>query len=315
MGTVVISIDAELGWGFHDLESPPADRIEAARDGWRTLLDLFDHHDVPATWAIVGHLLLEDCAGVHDEHPLGPLWFERERGDWADRPELRYGRDLVEATVEADADHEIGFHTFSHVEFGHEDVSESLARSECVQFFRAIGDDDAISPRSVVFPRNMVGHRAVLSEWGFDCYRGPAPEQTADHPVAASAQKLARATVSAPPLVEPRIDEYGLVNVPASLYLFDFEGRPRSVVERLWDDPVVRAARRGIDRAVAEDGLFHAWLHPNNVVDDRDAERMAAIVSYIDRRRSEGALTVSTMQEVADEVTEEKTVEPPGATP
>jgi peptidoglycan/xylan/chitin deacetylase (PgdA/CDA1 family) len=49
----VISVDAELGWGFHDID-PPTSRVEAARTGWKRLAGLFNEYDVPATWAVVG---------------------------------------------------------------------------------------------------------------------------------------------------------------------------------------------------------------------------------------------------------------------
>ena len=41
MGAVVISIDAELGWGFHDYpaEERPTDRIERSRWGWTQLAE------------------------------------------------------------------------------------------------------------------------------------------------------------------------------------------------------------------------------------------------------------------------------------
>jgi len=75
MGTVVISVDAALGWSSIDRQTPRTRRADAARSGWRTLLDAFDEHELPATWAVVGHLLLDDCDGVHEHHPLAPARF------------------------------------------------------------------------------------------------------------------------------------------------------------------------------------------------------------------------------------------------
>ena len=115
MGSVVISLDAELGWGFHDMAEPPSARVEASRSGWRSLVGLFERHDIPATWAVVGHLFEESCDGRHDDHPAAPEWFDAERTRWADRPDLRFGGDVLDALLESDVDHDVGSHTFSHV--------------------------------------------------------------------------------------------------------------------------------------------------------------------------------------------------------
>ena len=300
MGSVVLSLDAELGWGFHDLDSPPIDRVESARDGWKRLLDYFDEFDVPATWAVVGHLFLEDCDGEHASHPVGNDWFDAERGRWRSRPDLRFGEGLIERVRGADVDHEIGCHTFSHVLYGDRRTDRALALAELEASIDAARARD-VSFSSFVFPRNVVGHRDTLAESGFSCYRGRAPARRFDEaPLGRPLRKLAEATVDAPPLVKPHRDEFGLVNVPASLYLFGFEGVGRSVAESVWGDPVVAAARRGIDAAARRAGVFHMWLHPNNLVTPRDSRRMRTILAYLAERRDAGTVTIETMGEVAE---------------
>ena len=304
LGSVVLSIDAELGWGHHDLDSPPTDRVEAGRSGWRASLDVLDEHDVPATWAVVGHLFLQDCDGRHDGYPTPDGWFARERGEWADRRDLRFAPNLVDAVADADADHEIGCHTFSHVECGDPQTTPEMARAELVASLEAAASasvEPAMS--SVVFPRNRVGHRDVLARCGFTCYRGTGPNADALGPSAL--RKAALAGGATPPLVEPSIDEFGLVDVPASLYLFGFEGTARRLCELVWRDPIVAAARRGIDAAARSDGVFHLWYHPNNLVTDGDVARLRAVVEYIDRRRADGGITVETMADVAQRVRSE----------
>jgi len=310
MGHVVISIDAQLGWGFHDREEPPTDRIDAARPGWRTLLDLLEEFDVPATWGVVGHLLLEDCDGAHVSHPLAPNWFRCERDRWVDRPELRYGHDLVEATVSSSPDHEIGFQTFSHVELGDEAVSDDLARAECAAFFDAM-PEDLSSVRSVVFPGNEVGHRDVLAEWGLDCYRGTTDDVGRGSSILP--RPLAAATGSPPPVVEPEVDEFGLVNVPASMQLAGEDRTGGRLFERAVGDPVVRAARRGIDAAADGDGVFHAWLRPHDLREDRDVERVRGVLAHVAERRGDG-LDVATMGEVAATVRPTPATERPDLT-
>ncbi|MXV62530.1 polysaccharide deacetylase family protein [Natronorubrum sp. JWXQ-INN-674] len=295
MGSVVCSLDAELGWGFHDLADPPAERVESGRRGWNVMLELLDEFDVPATWAVVGHLMLDSCDGTHADHPAPEGWFEREREEWADREDLRFGRELVEGILEADADHEFASHSFSHVLFGDAETDHELATAE-LERSTEIAADWGQRIDSFVYPRNDVGHRDVLAEYDVSAYRGQSPTRDGVRGVFDSTIRD-RSMV-----VEPTVDEYGLVNVPASMFLFGFEGPARTVAESIWTDPMLELARRGIDQAARSDGVFHMWLHPNNLTSERDDRRMRAILSYLERRRSETDLTVETMADVAQRV-------------
>ena len=303
MGTVTLSVDAELGWGWHDLECPPSERVEAGRTGWQRLLDLFDEYEVPATWAIVGHLFLDECDGRHDDHPLGNDWFRRETGAWRNRPDLRFGADLVRAVQSAGVDHDLGSHTFSHVPLWDSETSRETAREE-IERSVGVAESCGLSLDSFVYPRNRVGHRDLLAECGFRAYRGQRPTTRADGGRLGRATKLVRGTVPGthPPVVEPHVDEYGLVNVPASLYLFGFEGRARTVAEAVYADPILLKAKRGIDAVAASDGVFHMWLHPNNLVAERDLARVEAVLSLVAERRRAADINVATMAGVADAV-------------
>lgn len=303
MGRVVISIDAELAWGFHDLASPPVDRIERARWGWDQLAELLERHRLPATWAIVGHLFLEGCDGRHRSHPSPAGWFRSERTRWADRPELRFAGELLDEVVSAGVAHDVGGHTFSHVVFGEPWVERDLARAELAATSEAMAGSVGVGPpRSFVFPRNSVGHRDVLADAGYLCYRGPPP--WASGRLHGRLGKLVGSYLGEPGLVAPFVDDHGLVNVPASLYLFGFEGVYRSVAETIAADPIVRRARRGIDAAAAadDDRTFHVWLHPNNLVEERDVERLERIFSYLASRRDRGEVRVATMRGVAEQL-------------
>lgn len=300
MGSVVISVDAELGWGFHDQADPPAERIESAREGWRRLLDLFERYRVPATWAVVGHLFLDDCDGAHADHPAPPEWFERERSTWRDRPDVRFGPDLVGNLLGSAVDHDVGSHTYSHVVFDEPWVDRAVVSAE-LEAANEVAAAAGVENRSFVFPRNKVGFREVLADHGFAAYRGE--RDIPDSALLHTAEKFAAAADGRwIRIVEPTVDEYGLVDVPPSMFLFGVDGRLRDVAESVWTDPVVAAVDRGLRRVAEEPGVFHLWLHPNNLTADRDVDRMAAVLELIDRGRQEFALEVETMADVADRV-------------
>lgn len=299
MGEVVVSVDAELSWGYHDLDDVPA-RIDRAREGWRTATALFDRYDVPATWAIVGHLLLDSCDGRHEDHPRGPEWFPCTAGPATGDDDWR-APDLVEALLASGPDHEVGTHTFSHVLMD----GTASRRTATAEFAlsRDAADAYGLDLESVVFPRNLVGHRDVLADQGYTCYRGVRPRAWYESSTLRPLLKLADWSQfgKQPPLVTPSVDAYGLVNVPASLYLYSFEGPMREVLTRVTDDPVVAVARRGIEKAVAGDGVFHMWLHPHNLLQPGGTDRLDAVLAYLSRRRAETDLSVRTMGEIARE--------------
>lgn len=302
--SVVVSLDAELRWGFHDFEEVPEERVDRARDAWLDLLSVFEAHDVPATWAIVGHLFLGECSGDHPSHPAGPEWFVRDPGGRATPDSGWFGPDLVEAVVESDVDHDVGSHTFSHVEFGDPEPPAAVAAAE-LRRCREAAADYGLDLDSFVFPRNRVGHRDLLAEHGFTCYRGLAPDRWYDGHAARTAGKLATFAfgTTAPPIVTPEVDEYGLVNVPASMYLFEFEGVPRDAVRAVSGDPVVRQVELGLERLRDEGtGLLHLWLHPNNVTSERDLNRMRAVSALLETYRDDHGIAVETMAEVADRI-------------
>jgi hypothetical protein len=70
-------------------------------------------------------------------------------------------------------------------------------------------------------------------------------------------------------------------------------------VESVLEDPVVRFFRRGLDAAAASDDVLHCWLHPNDIVTDRDVGRLRAVLSMLAERRAAGDVTVETMDDVA----------------
>ena len=174
MGTVVLSVDAELAWGFHDKASPPMERVEAGRAGWQALLDTFDEHGLPATWAVVGHLFLSNCDGSHPDIPAPSGWFLPEReGELADRG-LFCAPELVGDIRRAAVEHDLGIHTFSHVQFGALETTAGLARTE-VEVAVDVARQAGFDPVSFVFPRNNVGHLPVLADSPMICYRGLRP--------------------------------------------------------------------------------------------------------------------------------------------
>jgi len=297
-GSIVLSLDAELAWGFHDLPELPTARVTEARESWQTLVELFEQYDVPATWTVVGSLFLDELDGEEGTHPAGEAWFERVPDGEPGPESVWFSQELIEAVIESPVDHEIGSHSFSHIEFG--ETTAEIAQAE-LEFSHDAASTHGIDLESFVFPRNNVGHRRVLAENGFTCYRGTAPERwyegTRYEPAGKAATFLLG--LSPPPIVTPQQDEFGLVNIPASLFLFEFGRAPPP----LSTDPVVRQVARGLEALRAEpDGVLHLWLHPNNLTTAGDRSRLEEILSLVAEYRDTHGVPVETMGQVATRV-------------
>jgi len=302
MGSLVVSLDAELSWGVHDLfplSGERAQRVAVARDAWLGLVDLFDRHRVPATWAVVGHLFTEDGAAYRRRHPLGDEWFARAERGIEERPDRWVGLDLVEALRDSPVDHDIGSHSFSHVVF--DEVSAAVAQAEC-SLAREVAAERGFDTRSFVFPRNAVAHRQALADAGFTCYRGRRPRRLPAVPGLIGGAMFAGAVTGAvaPPVATPRVTDHGLVDVPASMFLGGFRGAPWNRLAAVGEDPAVRLAKAGIDRACRRSGVCHLWLHPNDLTSDAYLDRVDRVLEHAARRRDDGDLRVETMVDVAD---------------
>lgn len=299
-GTVVVSIDAELAWGYQGVAPFPTRRVAAARPAWRRLLAQFDAVDVPATWAIVGHLFLDRCDGRHASHPAPEGWFDRDPGGTVDDASAWLGRDLVEAVAAADADHEIASHSFSHVQFGEPDVTRSLVERELWESVR-LAADLGIDLDSFVFPSNSVGHRDLLAAHGFECYRDRTPTRGFERVPVGQVRRLYNFTLgrAAPPLATPRVDEHGLVALPGSFSLFHFDRALPWVATALPRDPMVREVKLGVERAAEEEGVFHLWFHPNDLVSADHLDRFERVLRHLDDARDRGEIRIETMRSVA----------------
>lgn len=302
----VVSIDTEMAWGLNHRPALSY-RYDREREDLQRLLELFDRHAIPATWAVVGHLMLDECEAVNGvKHPeiVRPEyeWFD---GDWfADDPCTNsatdpdwYGPDLIPMIRAAQTDHEIATHGFSHIIAGDPGCSRDTFDSEMAAAVAAAANHD-VALASIIHPRNRIGHLDVLGEHGIRAYRG---RRDAVQP-SGLVEKLVDKTLGSSrtvirPLLEADVPNGPLVNLPATI-MFDVDSRQRTW--RFW----VRQVERRLQQAVDHQSLFHIWFHPHNLRDNPDASFAALehICAAAARHRDAGDLQTITMAGMADEV-------------
>jgi hypothetical protein len=311
-GVFVLSLDFELIWGTLYRGGP--ELFGAACERERTmvfgpLLSLLEEFEIPATWCVAGHLMLDSCAPVNGvKHPeiVRPEypWYE---GDWfkwdpctdETRDPIFYGRDLVERLLAASVPQEIGCHGFSHMTFGDPGCSRETAASEvqaCVQAASELG----VTMQSFVFPRNRIDHLDVLREHGFTCFRGLQPTW---HSGGGAAGRLQRAghlvdvlLARRPPVVLPQRRD-GLIDIPGSMMFVPAYGARRYIPMSLR----VGRTLKGIEDAVRKRRVMHLWFHPTNLADETEAMLggLRTVFAEVALRRERGELDVLPMAEAA----------------
>lgn len=315
-GIFTLSLDTEIAWGTFD--TPQFRDFAPHFDGYRPLiarlLALLDQTGVAATWAFVGHLFLDQCERVGGTtHPevLRPEfawyphdWHDHDPGTDLARDPWWYGPDILDQVLAADAPHEIGTHTFSHVVLGDPACTADIARSQ-LEACRRLHEARGLTLRSLVFPRNVIGHLEVVGELGLIAYRGREQSwyEGRAHGATHRLAHLADAALAVPPPTYPRasltVDAHGLVNVPGSQFLMPMDG----IRSRIPAGRRVAQAKRGLRRAVARGELFHLWFHPFNLGSDpRMFDILGEILGEVVAAREAGDLVVRTMGDVAEEV-------------
>lgn len=289
-GIVVFSADFEMAWAFRFSKTKHKEAIKKGleeRENIPVLLDLFKRFNIPVTWATVGHLFLSECKkgsnGLpHSEMPR-PEFFENRNwsfnsGDWYQHDPCSdyktdpawYASDLIDLILASDVNHEIGCHTFSHLDFSYKNCPKLLADAEldiCIKLAAGKG----ITLRSMVFPGGTHGNFESLKEKGIECYRKPMKYH----------------------IGLPYIDPFGLVAIPSS---FGLDKDPYG-----WSKEFhLRMIRNYLDKAAKYKLVCHFWFHPS--MDLWYLENvMPEVLKLVANYRDPSKIYVKTMGQVAEE--------------
>jgi len=312
-GAFVVSIDTELAWGEAHKRAgsvaggdgaagaqPAGHHFEREREVIDRILEVFTRHEIPGTWAVVGHLFLDRC----DEHPdLKPPSYSWLSGDWLDvdprssaaEAPYHYGPDIVARLTACPVAQEVGSHSFSHVIVDDPGCGADVFASE-LAMARAVAEPAGVELRSFVYPRNAIAHLPTLADAGFTSYRGRPSRPR----LGGAAGLLDRVRPVAGSAVRPVRDDSGLWNIPQT-YLFAPATARRRLPPALW-------ARRPIGRlrqAARERSLFHLWFHPYNVTaaPDRSIAALDRICAAAAKLRDAGRLDTLTMSDLAAHLT------------
>jgi len=147
----------ELAWGFiaypqHKVLTLLRNDSQQGRGTIDWLLRLFEKYQIPATWAMVGHLFLDSKKARELINPDMPQFKE----GWLDwnlyssicSMSLYLGRDIVLNIQASPVKHEIGLHSFFHIPFS--ECSREVAESEVKQGIIGVFAGSSFNPKESV---------------------------------------------------------------------------------------------------------------------------------------------------------------------
>jgi len=155
-----ISIDTELGHPYKDSQVIKS-RGKQGRYNVNRYLELFQKYEIPATWAILGYLFLDEQ--YIDEFEIS------KQIDISTRDYI-FAPDIIEKIIESSVNQEIGSHGFQHIDYSKsskEEIKNDISKSiKALKIFK-------LTPNSFVFPYNHYNEYSLdqLREHGYKIVR------------------------------------------------------------------------------------------------------------------------------------------------
>lgn len=305
-GIFILSLDTEIAWGTYG-----AAKLRASSpcfDGYRAyfprLVALLDQYQIPATWAVVGHLFLDRCDGHPDVLQPHYTWADapdsaRDPCSDVDRAPWYYGADIIAQIRAANMPHDIGTHTFTHVIAGDPAVNRAIWESQLAKC-AALHAQHGLTMRSLVYPQNNIAYLDTLPDYHIIAYRGEEESWYRGFPrrLQRACHLLDRTLALPPPTYDParlKVNDR-LVNLPASQFLMAYDG----IRGKIPTGARVAQARRGLDAAVRKGHIYHLWFHPFNLgTSSAMFDALEQILREVVRRRDASDLSVLTMADAA----------------
>jgi len=304
-GILVISMDVELGWGFRDrnnIYNFLSQNGDFERHNFNEFLRLLKHYNINVTFAIVGHLIVEQC--FHDS-----CRFDKWFADWPCKSNkhhpLWYAPDLVESILSMPQKHEIASHSFSHIIFNNSKVDKNIIRTDFT-LWKALAKKKGITLKSFVFPRNREAHLKFLREFGIKCFRGTIHcKQLPRLPGMAIVNEFLGPTPS-----EVTLTKEGLVVIPSTSYpnltsiLLPQGKHVRSKYSRIVPAEVAQAIhfygiKRAIIKTIKTRKVLHLWTHESNL-NEKQLPLIDRILRFVNIMRDKGILDIMTMGSLSE---------------
>lgn len=305
--SITISLELELAWGQHDKGGSNIYSTDRSAEEYYfdQLLETCDEQDIPISFDVVGHLLLDSCEGIHDSpHEHG--WFDADPGTDADTDPLFYWPEVTDIIADRDTSHELATHTFSHALC--DEIDDETLIWELSQSFDLHEQHGFHAPRTIVTPRHREVSYPILRDAGIDGIRA-----VKTHPresfVARYKQRAAFWTLNrGHPAYEPQRTD-GLVELYTTPYpslttvhlpngqqspLWAFRRIPLSIRQRIQQSYLDGA----LETAIETDSNVHLWTHLYNMSNQAQWEVIESFLERLGKAQRDGEVDVLTMADL-----------------
>lgn len=288
---VTLSMEIELGWGYHEVEKK--DKYESFSEGrkeetrcFKELIGLCDDLKLPFTFAPVGHLFLRECDGNH-EGPYRDDWFKEDPGtSWEEDP-LFYAPDIIKMIKDADVDHEIGTHTFSHVSL--DEVSKETLESEFEKTWKIYQKWGIEKPVSMIGPKHT---DTDLKNFGIKVKRLPPPNYIPFYSygkVRNLFDLLFRKPLSRNPKKNDTIVTYAERHDPFSAPFLKNRGKELPIIFKAIPSKVrqwihYRNLKKSLDNAISSNSYIHYWAHLHTLANEEQFEPVKKFLKYLSKK-------------------------------
>lgn len=270
-GTFIISFDCEGKWGICDHLNGQNNKTftnENLVAAYRELLRILEEKEIKATFAFVGAFSMSP-----DEYHSHQDWFSNELLNKNTQKWLAPFKESVkqkkyegwlcpeayDLTLNS-PNHEIASHGFSHLPLG-----ENYARKD--DFLREMdlvtrcGKLKGNDLKTFVYPRNLIGYRNNLSQFGFSGYRASKPIKSSIPVFRKFDNFMDEIKFSSPG--QSHSPKGDFIEIPSGYFLNWRHGFRKQIPLKL----TLRKWNNLISHAIENDKVVHLWSHPHNFID------------------------------------------------
>jgi hypothetical protein len=248
---------------------------------------------VRATWATVGALGCQDWDEYWRRAPQPPryanpsLAFSRRYADLDHKGILHFAPDLVRLVSQTEGQ-DLGTHTFSHIFLGEMGVMLKDVEADHAATTALFRESFAITPTSLVFPRNQIAFLSLYRASGITAWRDNEDSwyyyltEHTDHPLVRG-----RRLVDSLTPWRTRAGQFSEGRTPSTLFV------RINLPEIAWKAHVAKIAAEA--RRAKGGTVLHFWLHPHNIGGNvrRGIERLEQVLDTLEKRAPKGTTYVS----------------------
>lgn len=315
---MIISLDFELMWGILDHKNPMEykDNIMGVWDAIPKMLNLFNKHNIHATWGTVGLIARENMEACESAKPDAlPEYIDTALSPYSkfssysdSDKKLFFSDELIKRIIETDGQ-ELGSHTYSHYYCMEQGQTENAFMAD-LELFQDAMSSYGCNTCSIIFPRNQFNceYSDIIKRFGIKNYRGnekiwfdsPSNTKKAKN-IFRRALRLADNYINISghncyDYTEIR-DDYGLNNIRSSRFL-----RPYSKMLAILDPIRLCRIKSQMKYAAKHNMVFHLWWHPHNfgVNTEKNIAFLEKILLYYEALNKKYGMRSLNMGELGD---------------